>query len=73
MQRDKRIKREEADTKSYNRKYYILFAIYQPLMIIFTGFFVRGEPQSTSQQVDSGLFSATGAMLLVLIGRLNSM
>lgn len=63
------MKREEEDTKKYNRKYYVLFAIYQPLMIVLTGFFVRVEPQSTSQQVDSGLFSATGAMLLVLIGR----
>ena len=61
---------QEAIVK-YNQIFIVLFSVFQPLCMIFTGFFVRGTPHDPSNPVDSSLVTAVGSFFLVLIGKLS--
>ena len=64
------IKADEEVTSRYNKFYFLLFAVYQVLVIAFSGAFLRPQSHllSSVNGVDNALFVATGSYLLVLIG-----
>ena len=66
-----RMQREMAESrKTYNKIFVVMFGVFQPLCIFFTGMFVRPVPHSPASEIDGNLLTAMGAFMLLLIGTL---
>ena len=66
-----RMKREEAKSrKNYNKIFLVMYGVFQPLCIYFTGMYVRPVPHNPAPEIDGNLLTAMGAFMLLLIGTL---
>jgi hypothetical protein len=54
--------------RGYNLAFAIIFSIFQAIVLIFNGMFIKPTPVLSNNQLDQGLFTTVGVALLVLIG-----
>ena len=66
-----RMRKEEAESRNkYNQIFVVMYGVFQPLCIFFTGMFVRAVPHNPASEIDGNLLTAMGAFMLLLIGTL---